>query len=158
MREGGPAFWPGAGTAFAARRPLLGPWPPSVTVTIFVIVQGIDDLAIGDMTALALAEHALEFGLQRLQPGDLQFNGHEMPGGNGIDFGAVAIGPVGQAQERSYISKLEAKRPRVADEGQPRKVRGAIVPVIARRSRWGRQQALLLVEANGFGLGAGLPC
>lgn len=81
-----------------------------------------------------------------------------MRAGDGIDISAVAIGPVGEAEQRPDIAELEPQRPRMADKRQAGEVRGAIVAVIARGSGRGRQQAFPFVETNGLGLGARLPC
>ena len=55
--------------------------------------EGFDDVAVGDDDAAALVDHPVEFGLKRLQVGDLALDLGAMRLSDGVDrrTGLVAI-------------------------------------------------------------------
>ena len=109
--------------------------------------EGFDDAAIGDDAAAALVDHPVEFGLERLQVGDLALDLGAMLLGDCIDRRAGLVAVVGKREQRPDLIERETEIAGAADEAQPVEMRAVIGTVIAADARRSRQQAGLLVES-----------
>ncbi len=96
-----------------------------------MVVQHLDDAAVLDTPAGALIEHAVQFALERPEPGDSLLDLREARTGDGIGRGTGLTGTFGKTEQVPDRADREAEVARVADEAQPLEVGPAIAPLVA---------------------------
>lgn len=119
-----------------------------------VIAEDGDDAAVGDPAAAALVQHSGQLQPQCLQAGDPALDLVKLTLSNGVDGLTWFIGIVHQAQQIADRLQRKAQLTRMTDERQPVDIRLAIEALVTLRTDGLRQQADLLVIADGLDLAA----
>ncbi len=120
-----------------------------------VIAQHLDDAALRNLAVLAFLDHAVHLAAKRRQAGDLLVDIGEMTTRDRIDIAAGAVRLVREIEQLPDRLDSEAEIAGVADEAQPRNRRVVIGSTIAVGTIGDRQQADILIIANGRHLHAG---
>ncbi len=120
-----------------------------------VVAEHLDDAAFGDTAVLAFLDHALDLAAQGGEAGDLLVDIGEMQPGDRIDITAGAVRLVGEIEQLADRLDCEAEIAGMADEAQPLDRRAVIGPPVAVGPIGDRQQADILIVADGGNLDAG---
>jgi hypothetical protein len=122
-----------------------------------MIRKHLDHSAVGDFSALALNNHAFEFGFERAQSGNAAFDLSQLSAGDPVGGVTGLPGIIGEAQEFADRVERETEFPAVADEGETLQVLRPVAPLVASGAQRLWHQANLLVIADGLHLTACAP-
>lgn len=120
-----------------------------------VIAERFDYPAVAGEAAATAADDARKFVAQQAELDDLLLDLRQMGGRDAVSLAAVAVGMVGEVEQRTDLFDRKAEVARMADEAQPRTVLGAIAAIVGIGPCRSGEEADPLVIADGFDVGAG---
>ena len=115
---------------------------------LFVVGKDFDDAAVAHAAVPAAVDHALEFLLERVQPGDALLDFFEPGGRDGVGLCAGACRMVLEVDQGADRVDVEAEFAGMADEGEAADIGLAVEAAVAVGPRRLGQQSDLLVVAD----------
>lgn len=130
----------------------------AMMAAIAVVGETLDDAAIGNRPCGTIGDHARKFGFEIGEAGKPPVHFRQSRPRNRVRCSTGLIGPILQGEQRADGLKIEAQFAGMPDESETPEIGIFIQPSVALRTLQGRQEADLLVIANGRHLYAAFPC